>query len=216
MRVAIFSDIHGNLPAFEIMLKDAGKVDLYVSLGDVVDFGPWSNECVDLLESLDNCIKILGNHEEFFISGKYEGEKQIVKSFFDFCILDFTNFVPLKSYIKSYILGKYTFSHTLDDLYIYPDSKINLSKNYIIGHSHYQFIIKSNGFALINPGSVGQNREFIDVINYLILDVEKDEIENKKIPYNVDLVIDQMKKMKYPKECIEYYNKKKRFKNEYH
>ena len=212
MKVAIFSDIHGNLPAFEIMLKDAGKVDLYVSLGDVVDFGPWSNECVDLLEGLDNCIKILGNHEEFFLSGKYEGSKQIVKSFFDFCIKDFTNFAPLKSYIKSYTLGKYTLSHTLDDLYIYPDSKINFSKNYIIGHSHYQFRIKSNDFTLISPGSVGQNREFINVINYLIFDVEKDRIENKKVPYNVDSVINEMKKKKYPKECIEYYDKKKRFK----
>lgn len=213
MKIAIFSDIHGNLPAFKLMLKDAGEVDQYISLGDVVDYGPWSNECVDLLEDLDNCIKILGNHEEFFLSGKYKGNNQIVKSFFDFCIKDFTNFTPLKSYLKSYTLGKYTLSHTIDNLYLYPDSKINLSKNYIIGHSHYQFNLKSNGFILINTGSVGQNREFIDVINYLILDTKKDEIKNKKIVYNVDSIINEMKKKKYPEECIEYYFKKKRFKN---
>lgn len=211
MRVAIFSDIHGNLPAFELMLKHAGKVDFYVSLGDVVDYGPWSNECVNLLDSLDNCIKILGNHEELFLSGRYKGDKEVVKSFFDFCIKDFTNFKSIKSYIKGYKLGKYTLLHTLKDLYLYPDSKITLDKNYIIGHSHYQFKIQSNGFILINTGSVGQNREFINIVNYLILDTEKDEIEYKSIPYNVDLIINEMKKRKYPKECIDYYNDKKRF-----
>lgn len=210
MKVAIFSDIHGNLPAFKLMLKDAGKVDLYVSLGDVVDYGPWSNECVDLLESLDNCIKILGNHEEFFLSGKYEGGKQIVKSFFDFCIKDFTNFTPLKSYAKNYNLGKYTLTHTVNNQYFYPDSKVNLDKNYIIGHSHYQFSLKSNGFVLINTGSVGQNREYINVINYIIYDTKKDEIDNKGIIYNINIVIEEMGKRGYSKECIDYYKNKKK------
>ena len=68
MKIAFFSDIHGNLPALEIAVKKSGKVDGYYILGDVVNYGPWSNECVQMLETLPNCIKILGNHEDYFIN----------------------------------------------------------------------------------------------------------------------------------------------------
>lgn len=210
MKVAIFSDIHGNLPAFELMLKDAGKVDLYISLGDVVNYGPWSNECVRLLDTLDNCVKVIGNHEEDFLSGRYRGEKKLVKTFFDFCIRDFTNFASLQLYIKSCNLNSYFMAHTIGDKYIYPDSKVNLDKNYIIGHSHYQFDLKSNGFVLVNTGSVGQNREFINIINYLIYDTEKDKVYKRSFPYNIDLVIREMERREYPKECIDYYKNKLR------
>src|SRR3989344_2853360 len=135
MKILVFSDIHGNLPAFELMLKEAGRVDSYVSLGDVVDYGPWSNECVKLLDSLDG-IKILGNHEEFFINGECGSDKILTKTFFDFCIKDFKNFDLIKKYQKEDRLGKYTLSHTINNEIIFPDSKIQLTKDYIIGHTH--------------------------------------------------------------------------------
>ena len=36
MKIAFFSDIHGNLPALEIAIKESGNVDGYIILGDVV------------------------------------------------------------------------------------------------------------------------------------------------------------------------------------
>ena len=69
MRTAIYSDIHGNLPALELAIKDSVAVDGYIILGDVVNYGPWSNECVELIESLKNCTKLVGNHEVYFIEG---------------------------------------------------------------------------------------------------------------------------------------------------
>lgn len=209
MKILVFSDIHGNLPAFELMFKDLGKVDLYVSLGDVVDYGPWSNECVELLDSL-NGIKILGNHEEFFLKGDCEGANSLTKAFYDFCYKDFKEFQTLKSYKKVDKLGKYILSHTIDNQYIFPDSDISLDNNYIIGHSHYQFSIKKNGFLLLNPGSVGQNRQYINIINYMILDLDKDSFELKQIAYDVDLIINEMIKRKYPKACVDYYANKPR------
>ena len=44
MRTAIFSDIHGNLPALEIAIKNTKNIDRYIVLGDVVNYGPWSNK----------------------------------------------------------------------------------------------------------------------------------------------------------------------------
>lgn len=210
MKIAIFSDIHGNLPAFETMLKNAGRVDQYISLGDIVNYGPWNNECVRLLMSLKNCIKLKGNADKYFILNKHTGSSKIAKAFFKICIKNFSEVESLKTFKKEYVLDDFTLSHTIDNQYIYPDSKISLSKNWIVGHSHYQFQLKSNGFALYNPGSVGQNRKYINVIDYLIYDSEKKKFEMRNIPYNVDAVIKKMKARKYPDICVKYYEDKKR------
>ena len=69
MRTAIYSDVHGNLPAFEVFVELTNKeVDVYLNLGDLVNYGPWSNECVDLALSLPTIGNILGNHEELFLN----------------------------------------------------------------------------------------------------------------------------------------------------
>ncbi|MBI2861483.1 MAG: metallophosphoesterase family protein [Chloroflexi bacterium] len=62
MRVAILSDIHSNLAAFEAVLRDAGSVDALWCLGDVVGYGPDPNECLDLLQSLPHYC-VAGNHD---------------------------------------------------------------------------------------------------------------------------------------------------------
>ena len=67
MKVCLFSDVHGNLPAMEKMLALSADADLYISLGDIVNYGPWSNECVELLNSIKYKICIRGNHEDAFM-----------------------------------------------------------------------------------------------------------------------------------------------------
>ena len=67
MKYLIMADIHGNLPALEKTISKE-EVNGYLILGDVVNYAPWSNECVDLLSSLDDCICLMGNHEEYFIN----------------------------------------------------------------------------------------------------------------------------------------------------
>ena len=81
MKIAFYSDIHGNLPALEIAIKESGNVDGYIVLGDVVNYGPWSNECVAMIEDLQNCKKIRGNHEDFFIAGQYDFDNYLVNEF---------------------------------------------------------------------------------------------------------------------------------------
>lgn len=63
MRVLIISDVHANLPALEAVLKDAGSVDAVWCLGDLVDYGPDPNECVDLVRKQPNLVCLLGNHD---------------------------------------------------------------------------------------------------------------------------------------------------------
>lgn len=64
MRIALISDIHGNLEAFETVLKDIDtqRVDCIHSLGDVIGYGCDPVGCLDLVA--EHCrIKLMGNHE---------------------------------------------------------------------------------------------------------------------------------------------------------
>ena len=210
MRVAFFSDIHGNLPALKAAVDDAGEIDKYIILGDVVNYGPWSNECVALLENLKNCIKLKGNHEEYFINGKCESSNELANKFFDFCYQSFDSLNNIIEYREEYLFEEFTCMHTLNEQYIFCDTEVKLDQNFIIGHSHSQYITNNNGFMLINPGSVGQNREYINEINYMTYDTDTKKILFHSIFYDVDKVIDRMRNMGYPKVCINYYLKKKR------
>ncbi len=210
MKVLIFSDVHGNLPAFEQLLDREASIERYICLGDLVNYGPWSNVCVDLALSLDNSSLLMGNHEEAFIEGAYPGENPLVQAFFNKTYHDFARKDEIRKFIPSVELGDFTCIHTINDAYIYPDTEVDLDDNYLIGHSHHQFKKEKNGFVLYNAGSVGQNRGFIDVVNYLTYETDTGEIEMKEFVYDIDLLINKMKAEKYPEECVAYYLGKKR------
>jgi predicted phosphodiesterase len=202
MKTLIYSDVHGNLPAFEKLIETE-KCDQYICLGDLVNYGPWSNECVDLALSLPNSTILLGNHENYFISGQC-CDVPLVKKFFDQTYKHFTKINEIKSFKNSIKLDKYTFTHTIQSKYVYPDSKIELDDNYIIGHSHHQFMYEDrNGCVLYNVGSVGQNRKNLSIINYAIY--EKNQIQLKELSYDIHSIIDKMFYDGYDPDCLAYY-----------
>lgn len=65
MRIALFSDIHGNLPALEAVLADieTQQADVLYCLGDLVNFAPWPNEVIELLRTRRVPV-VQGNHDE--------------------------------------------------------------------------------------------------------------------------------------------------------
>ena len=210
MKLAFLSDIHGNLPALEIAIKEAGIVDGYIVLGDVVNYGPWSNECVQMIDSLPHCIKIRGNHEDYFISGESGCNNELSNEFFNHCYSDFSEFSLIQSYEFKKQFEDFICSHTLEERYVYKDTNITLNTNYIIGHSHQQYDIFRNGFRLLNPGSVGQNRKYINEINFMIYDTKLKEADLRSVLYDVSIVEHQMEKENYPEVCIDYYRNKPR------
>ena len=64
MRIGIFSDVHANLEALEVVINAlrAKRCDYFVCLGDVVGYGAPPNECCDLIREVANAT-ILGNHD---------------------------------------------------------------------------------------------------------------------------------------------------------
>ena len=209
LKTLIYSDVHGNLPAFEKMLKVERDCEQYICLGDLVNYAPWSNECVDLALSLPNSIILMGNHEQAFLNKKYDGSNELVQLFFAQTIKDFTKYTEISQFIEACILDKFQCQHTILNQYIYPDTSVVLDNNYIVGHSHHQFHYQNNGFSLYNTGSVGQNRKFINVINYLIYNHNSKEMTLKSLSYDVNIVLNEMKSRKYPSVCVDYYEQKK-------
>ena len=71
------SDIHANLPAVEACLKQIAidSPDMIVCLGDIVGYGPWSLEVMQLIQQW--CDRIVrGNHEHYMdIIGWFEKDK---------------------------------------------------------------------------------------------------------------------------------------------
>ncbi|MGJ3239487.1 MAG: metallophosphoesterase family protein [Anaerolineae bacterium] len=84
MRLAVFSDIHGNLTALDAVLNDldsVGAVDQIWCLGDVVAWGTRPTECVARLRALqdehgDERFKLIGgNTDRYLVTGKRPSQR---------------------------------------------------------------------------------------------------------------------------------------------
>ncbi len=68
MKIAIISDIHANLPAFEVVLEDLDnrKPDAIYCLGDLVGYNIWPNEVIQRIRER-GIATIAGNHDHKII-----------------------------------------------------------------------------------------------------------------------------------------------------
>lgn len=64
MKIALLSDIHANLPAFEAVLEDLEKhnPDVIYCLGDLVGYNVWPNQVIGLVRK-HGIATIAGNHD---------------------------------------------------------------------------------------------------------------------------------------------------------
>ena len=64
MRIALFLDIHANLPALEAVLEDLEKQkpDAIYCLGDLVGYNVWPNQVIGLIRK-HGTATIAGNHD---------------------------------------------------------------------------------------------------------------------------------------------------------
>jgi putative phosphoesterase len=204
MRVLLISDIHGNLPAFEKVLQAESSFDYLVSIGDVVNYGPWSNECVLLLESFNDKITIMGNHDQAYVDGFYPGENKVVQAFFNHCYPEFNQKLIIENYQNEVTWNGFRLVHTIQDKYVFSDTAISIFENTIIGHSHSPYDRMVNAYRLINPGSVGQNRKDLNAINYAIWETDHQKFELKQLQYDAMVMINEMKSRNYPDICMNY------------
>lgn len=67
MKIAVLSDIHGNLEGLTKVLKILSKtnIDKIVFLGDIVGYGVDSEKCYEILKD-KNCDFVMGNHDAMY------------------------------------------------------------------------------------------------------------------------------------------------------
>jgi len=72
MRIALISDIHGNLEAFRQVLADIDRLEIATifSLGDIVGYGPDPEQVVNELRARQ-IVSVKGNHELALSSPRY-------------------------------------------------------------------------------------------------------------------------------------------------
>ena len=74
MKIAVLSDIHGNVLALEAVLADLerqGGADHIIVAGDIVAYGPTPNEVFAILQGLSNAQFLLGNCDRYLLEKTY-------------------------------------------------------------------------------------------------------------------------------------------------
>lgn len=116
MRLAVFSDIHGNLEALQAFQAATSRqsIDRYMCLGDLVGYGANPNECIDLVRSLPHMNCLLGNHDSAAIwdTSPYGMNKHAQKAiFWTMDVLTSENSRFLKTLPTTFTMGDMHFSH---------------------------------------------------------------------------------------------------------
>ena len=77
MRIAVISDIHGNLEALKATLKDIEKrnVDEIICLGDIIAKGVHPKECIDLIKK--KCKIVIQGNCDYHFARKHDDIKQL-------------------------------------------------------------------------------------------------------------------------------------------
>ena len=184
-KIAVISDIHGNLEALKTVLNDIRRrnIDKIICLGDIIAKGTHQEECVKLIK--ENCyITIKGNNDEFYSRDNIDLEKvrEIEKKRYNWIrkklskeSLSFLQNLPYSH--ELYMSGRlirffhahpettYKFIGNFDkiertfELFLPSNNTISdsIADIVVYGHIHTQFMQKLYNRTVINTGSVGNS-----------------------------------------------------------
>lgn len=199
MILAVFSDIHGNVYSLEKALKlmEDFHPDGYLFLGDMAGYYYHQNESIKLLNELNNLTALKGNHDQYFLDAlnnteeletlgkKYGKSYMLLSQNITDKTMEFFN--ALQLYEKSAGFEAYhgTPDNYLDE-YLYPDTKRGFVVEAPIvftGHTHYPMERKIRDTLFVNPGSIGQPRDF-NKGSFSIVDLKNIKVENVRYDYD--------------------------------
>ena len=178
MRIALISDIHGNMVALNAVLEDiqAQDADEILCLGDVATLGPEPNGVINILKNL-RCPCIVGNHDAFILDSeliKKYTELELITKAVDWCRSKLTSesLEYIQTFLPDYRLSLgtqgflYAFHATpqsntgfllsttspndLDAMFEGIDASIVVG-----GHTHFPLVRRHRDLLIVNPGSTG-------------------------------------------------------------
>jgi len=210
MRVAVVSDIHGNLRAFQAVLADLRQVapDLVVHGGDLAAGGAHPADIIDQLRSL-GWPGVRGNTDEMLWSRESLAEYAAANPQIERLLAMVQETIPatllsigeerlrwLEGLPSLYSKEGFSLVHASpDDLWRAPlpnASDDELRSTYgslgapmvVYGHIHQPYIRRLQGMTIANTGSVSQSYDGDRRASYLIMDGES--IAIRRVEYDVE------------------------------
>ncbi len=208
---AIISDIHGNLPALQAVLRAISSLGCtsILSLGDVVGYYAQPGECIDVLRA-HNIPNIMGNHDSYLVTGTDCPRSKMVSEITAYhrSIISAEQRNWLAGSMSTLVEDGNYFAHggweDPIDQYLYkvtakdiPGGAVNL----VTGHTHVQALIRLGDRQYCNPGSVGQPRDGDPHAAFATLTGH--EIKLHRVEYDIDRAAEAMSKAGFPPRYYE-------------
>lgn len=226
MKITLLSDIHGNLPALQAVLRHAraqGTAQTILNLGDSVGYGPFPDEVVRLIQG-SAFINIIGNYDANVLNKTMRKEKWgRVKTENKRAMFAWTyNTLSKKSrrYLESLSVQKKLVLNGTSLLLTHgspasinehlrpetPEERLRElasgvnTRIVLCGHSHEAFSREVEGVLFINPGSVGRLDDGDPRPSYAILEIDQDKVNVQffRIPYDIQAAVRRMRQTGMP------------------
>lgn len=228
MRIAVISDIHGNLPALEAALADLGAqrdIDGVYCLGDLVGYAPFPNEVVERIREV-GIPTIIGNYDDGTGFDRDDCgcafNDPVAKALGD------QSFAWTKSHVTE---ENKAFLRTLPreirlmldgvrvllvhgsprrmNEYLYqdrPDASFERlaaasdADAIFFGHTHIPYTKQVGDILFVNAGSVGKPKDGDPRACYVVVDVNAGEldVQFRRVPYPVERITEAIRKSELP------------------
>jgi putative phosphoesterase len=196
--IAILYDVHGNLPALEAVLADAraAGAERFILGGDYALFGPWPDETVELLRTLD-AEWLRGNGERWTAHPADAPQDEVVQGAIAACRERLGESLCAELAALPFDLcraeTRYVHASPVSDVRSFgpehDDSEEEmlegvLERRLVFGHTHLPFKRDAKaGIQLVNPGSVGMPFDGDPRASYAIV-ADGGEVEHRRVEYD--------------------------------
>lgn len=163
MKIALFSDVHANLPAFEAFLAslDAQKPDAVYCLGDLIGYNIWPNEIIAEVRKR-GIATLKGNHDEKTKGYAYELVTADTRAYLDtlpaHIRLEYADFQILLVHGSPRKIDEYILEDMPENEVIQMMDKAK-ADTLCVAHSHLPYHRIIGDKQVINTGSVGKPKD---------------------------------------------------------
>jgi predicted phosphodiesterase len=227
-RLAILSDIHGNLPALQAVLSDIKNFDIdqIIVAGDTIHFGPFSNQVAKIV--IENRWPVIRGNNEYFLldfntsrapatwsdpiqfaptiwtNQRIDPEvKNKIATWPDTLNLRFDDAPPIQVFHGTPASSWDPIFWTMADTEI-ENILVNVEADFVIcGHTHLTMDRQVNRWHIFNPGSVGLPFDGIRTASYMILegDAQGWRSSQRRVVFDCEAVLREFEESGYNRDC---------------
>jgi len=224
MKIVLISDIHANIYYFSRVLEKVigEKADRIICLGDLIGYYDEPNKVIELCKFHEiECIK--GNHEKYLLNEhKYNISREKlyrIKQHKQALTPENSKFLkdlPEDIVVQYKNILLYCTHAIPKDTTEYSYSPNELSRKYTknyhyycSGHTHIPYIQYSYGACIVNPGSIGQPRDYSTKPSYVVIDLKNDTVSLLKVKVDIKPYLEYLKTQGFDDALINILQRKK-------